>query len=49
MNNLMHFNYCVVLKIELFFLIPIQSCFVPASHLVEDIKNNSCVMMTIYV
>ena len=42
------FIHCVVLKIELFFLILIPSskasCLVEASHLVEYIQNNSCVL-----
>ena len=39
------FIHCTVLEIQLFFLILSSkaSCFIEASHLVEDIQNNSCI------
>ena len=38
--------HCMVLKIEVFFLITstIASCLVEVSHLVKDIKNNSSIL-----
>ena len=43
------FICCMVLEIRLFFLIPFSeaSCFVEASHLVEDVQNNSHILRTI--
>ena len=39
------FIHCMVLEIQLFFLIPYSkvSCFVEALHLVEDVQNNGCI------
>ena len=43
------FIRCIVLELQLFFLIPSSkaSCFVEASHLVEDIQNNGYISRTI--
>ena len=43
------FIHCMILEIQLFLPIPSSkaSCFLEASHLVEEVQNNGCMSMTI--